>query len=1427
MSDISQLIKKDYNSPNKYRNIFPKTYIGNVVDENSNTTLTEILSGFNMLFLPYVGNNRETRTQVPSFLRRKGLIITYIDNTSLISTERYNQDSIDDISWGDDYNWEKLYNTADYEIANNSYGFNVTVFGNKGGTHTIFTAIQDVPENLRVPGQSITFVESDGLWNTYQFQSTDINDYINPTKWVKLEGKNTGNIFVTNQPDEEDITSNNNLLQFADKEYNKEEFSGLGRIYLRKNIVGEKNILTQDNISSTNTIYIIQYDYDLNNQEITIPSGSILKFQGGSLSNGTIKGNNFTIEADYLIFHNIKFSEETANYITANLIWFVSKVYHDLENISNDSESSVDELEGVFNNTGLYKFFIPDGNYFVIKEPLHINKSIALYGEYKNFGNISINSNNNGFFNSAFICYSGITINSNYQNNIIIDKVNILVGSSDIAVLTINADSSMLWGVDINTNISSISGDPTEFLDDTIGIDIKATQQSIAFVKIGGCIKGLKYAYRFLKTGDNRINDITINGDTRCVVGNYPNYDVDGKIVVYGSHQPLQYYFSSDNEGAYFTGNNVVIIGDVWNVNTGDDKYTVEKIAQISSEGTFNKVSPHGNSDDKIYPRWFFNYRFRDYSNQLYTGAPNILNTAFSDNRHTCITSCDVKIDSTPISSLDVYNIQNIFGTSNYNLLYDINLIRYFKESYILFDSAASRDINISIIIDTKALGDADILLSMPLFVKYQNEFTLVISYSNDNNVFSKEKSYDVPYNKLYYKEASLRVKLFNSAARYVKILFSSTSTSSQYCMLPMIYLAAISGHSSIYASSTAPKFYNNSKGFSFFKSDLNKPVWWNGTEWVKADGTLSENKSSGTTSERPTNVPVGYQYFDTTINGPIWWNGTDWAQMGSGDEGSNVPITQEKGQSTSSVMSQKAVTNYIDRIAMGSIELGNSLDYSVLDSYNSYAKVGWYKLNGMNVTFTGGVPSGGLMLVTGDDTSHVIHQFIFADYNILDGKIQGHSDNRPSIIVRTYNLMGTIAGTEKGEWTPWRRYEDTFEFESPYSYQYFDNSLSIFWVHTLADSDNNLYRCLSGTAGNYIYKSSNHGLTWDTIIDGAVVNPDFFGDSCYGIFDNNELGTDTYIAGFKWVSEYELKYYKINTKDGRYQSSNVDYPKDSNDDNYILTGTILKYNNNFYAIGYNRAGNTFSTTGIWRKIAIFKVTPSTGALTFHKSLVDFTEAPGTPTSITSQAVFVDEPDAKILDGILYLVLRTVGNSHTEYNSGAFVTAFSMKSIEDPTIVTLKYNDFTGAPSATESENPKGAYICKGLSQGGHLNGILPRIIPFEDPVSKDTWLLIVCYVRNYPGTQASCLHYMLKRVGVPNSDIIYPLYPSFWKELSISNTFKIGKSCINTNNSSPEGGNLGVAVTDDGYICICCPSSRTSEVQTITMNTRHVIANL
>lgn len=136
---------------------------------------------------------------------------------------------------------------------------------------------------------------------------------------------------VTNLADDEDLTSvddgtGSNVLKFADRTYNANNFSGKGYKILRKNIVNGKNILTQDMINEHNTIYEIRYDFDLNGEEITIPEGCILFFIGGNLNNGVLNGNSTCIYASaYHIFKENLSIKGTYNNDKVFCEWFGAK----------------------------------------------------------------------------------------------------------------------------------------------------------------------------------------------------------------------------------------------------------------------------------------------------------------------------------------------------------------------------------------------------------------------------------------------------------------------------------------------------------------------------------------------------------------------------------------------------------------------------------------------------------------------------------------------------------------------------------------------------------------------------------------------------------------------------------------------------------------------------------------------------------------------------------------------------------------------------------------------------------------------------------------------------------------------------------------------------------------------------------------------
>lgn len=179
-------------------------------------------------------------------------------------------------------------------------------------------------------------------------------------------------------PDEEDITSNNDdKLKFADRKYNPEKFSGKGYKILRKNIQDGKNVLSQSMINQQNTVYEIRYDYDLNDQEITIPEGSTLKFEGGSLSNGAINCNDTIIKGDaYQIFSNVIINGSHSD--EAYIEWFYSTQDNSYNKAFKDTLHSFRTLnfisrkiymfdEGIIDCCSLEKPYSLNGNHCIFK----------------------------------------------------------------------------------------------------------------------------------------------------------------------------------------------------------------------------------------------------------------------------------------------------------------------------------------------------------------------------------------------------------------------------------------------------------------------------------------------------------------------------------------------------------------------------------------------------------------------------------------------------------------------------------------------------------------------------------------------------------------------------------------------------------------------------------------------------------------------------------------------------------------------------------------------------------------------------------------------------------------------------------------------------------------------------------------------------
>lgn len=176
---------------------------------------------------------------------------------------------------------------------------------NLGYCDTKETARQSVRPEHRKKGLYITYYIDNSPITEYfdgsKTQAGDKETWINDELWIPVDYESINATIPI--ADEEDITEvegeTHPILKFADKAYSPARLSGKGRKMLRRkeatvNVGTYKAniaVLTQEDFDAENTIYIVQYDFNLNGATIKLPEDVILFLYGGTLTNGTIYGN--------------------------------------------------------------------------------------------------------------------------------------------------------------------------------------------------------------------------------------------------------------------------------------------------------------------------------------------------------------------------------------------------------------------------------------------------------------------------------------------------------------------------------------------------------------------------------------------------------------------------------------------------------------------------------------------------------------------------------------------------------------------------------------------------------------------------------------------------------------------------------------------------------------------------------------------------------------------------------------------------------------------------------------------------------------------------------------------------------------------------------------------------------------------------------
>lgn len=105
--------------------------------------------------------------------------------------------------------------------------------------------------------------------------------------WKSLQSENGGDVDFSDYYTKEETDIKLLAYDIKDRAYIANQNMGY------KVLDKDKSIISQ--MTEANTIYEIRYDFDLGGETLTVPENCTLKFEGGSLNNGAVIGNNTTL----------------------------------------------------------------------------------------------------------------------------------------------------------------------------------------------------------------------------------------------------------------------------------------------------------------------------------------------------------------------------------------------------------------------------------------------------------------------------------------------------------------------------------------------------------------------------------------------------------------------------------------------------------------------------------------------------------------------------------------------------------------------------------------------------------------------------------------------------------------------------------------------------------------------------------------------------------------------------------------------------------------------------------------------------------------------------------------------------------------------------------------------------------------------------
>ena len=594
-------------------------------------------------------------------------------------------------------------------------------------------------------------------------------------------------------------------------------------------------------VNQPNTIYEIRYDFDLNGETLEMPEGCTLKFEGGSLRNGTLSGvldqayidaSKFQFDIQDLVNYCIKYQMNlyfpAGEYVldkTINVGQSASVFSRKYISIYGDGDNTIIRCKNGFIDIARYGMLkicnlriesISDGD----DVGIHIKNSM-----YFSFENVKIYNFNIGIYLENAVHYTKwihCEIVSNKHNGIAFKgygEENVYAGPNSnfftqcklsapaISIDIKGADSDATWKTD---NIC--------FTNCTI--EYPATEDGGyddgKLITLENCIAITFIGCRLESVGTQ---DIYLNSN--CSYCNFIGNTYDGlKFIQESVYQGNLLLPSTHGVNRL---SNLVIAGSEFTLDSGAT-FIMGK-SQNPSVCYCNTKIGTTNSYKKKYPNGV---------TELYTASGNIVSynkIAYLNNSNNTDGKWYNVLNGVILDYSIIPNTDTIVKPKDISLGGMIGSMFIDKNTFMTY------------IVGVESSPFLN-LLGLPAVTSAENPNTEDSIYENVrlSPVISNTKD------KLPYYSNGYSYKRTKSAFR---------------------------GN-----SSNRPVLDKYDNGFQYFDTSIQKLIVWNGSKWQDVMGNPADAKQQGATSDRPTGVNIGYIYKDTTLGKLIIWDGSTWVNM-------------------------------------------------------------------------------------------------------------------------------------------------------------------------------------------------------------------------------------------------------------------------------------------------------------------------------------------------------------------------------------------------------------------------------------------------------------------------------------------------------------------------------------------------------------------